>query len=69
MFPFTFFRYLWGDHLIRAYQVLLYAPLARVRCFDALELPGRHGCGEGLKDDWQSIYRVVRDITCASIYA
>lgn len=38
------YRYLWGDHLIRAYQVLLYAPLERVRCFDSDELPGSHGC-------------------------
>eukprot|EP00746_Dinoflagellata_sp_MGD_P021466 gnl/MRDRNA2_/MRDRNA2_150095_c0_seq1.p1 gnl/MRDRNA2_/MRDRNA2_150095_c0~~gnl/MRDRNA2_/MRDRNA2_150095_c0_seq1.p1 ORF type:complete len:627 (+),score=82.64 gnl/MRDRNA2_/MRDRNA2_150095_c0_seq1:255-2135(+) len=38
------YRFNWGDHLIRAYQVQLFAPLSRVRCFSPEELPGRHGC-------------------------
>ena len=47
------YRFQWGDHLVRAYQVLLFVPLDRVRCFDATELGGEHGCprqGEN-KDD------------------
>ena len=31
------YRAQWGDHLVRAYQVLLHAPLSRVRCFDRTE--------------------------------
>lgn len=43
--------------------MLLYAPVARVRCFDASELPGSHGC-QGREDDWQSIYRLVHGVSC-----
>ena len=30
--------------MVRAYQVLLHAPLSRVRCFDKTEFGGEHGC-------------------------
>lgn len=59
------YRHNWGDHLVRAYQVQLFAPLSRVRCFDAEELPGRHGCG-GYMDEMGSefVYQFIQDIAC-----
>ncbi|CAL1134209.1 unnamed protein product [Cladocopium goreaui] len=69
------YRYLWGDHLIRAYQVLLYAPLERVRCFDSDELPGSHGCSgdnqfdsEDAEGEWHNVYGVVDDISCPHLW-
>ncbi|CAK9011767.1 unnamed protein product [Durusdinium trenchii] len=70
------YRFLWGDHLIRAYQVLLYAPLERVRCFDTAELHGRHGCSAdgqfGIEEEdpegWQNIYSVLDNVSCPHLW-
>eukprot|EP00438_Fugacium_kawagutii_P016948 Skav230411 [mRNA] locus=scaffold4006:76271:87746:+ [translate_table: standard] len=66
------YRYLWGDHL-----VLLHASWERVRCFDASELPGSHGCSaenqfdpEVAKgEDWHYIYSVVDDVSCPHLWS
>jgi len=59
------YRYNWGDHLIRAYQVQLFAPLSGVRCFDAAELPGSHGCA-GVDDEFGSdiVYSFHDNLSC-----
>lgn len=73
------YRHLWGDHLIRAYQVLLHAPLEQVRCFDTNELHGSHGCSsDGMFDEeevkrgedkgWENIYQVEDDISCPDLW-
>ncbi|CAE7251975.1 unnamed protein product [Symbiodinium natans] len=67
------YRHLWGDHLIRAYQVLLHAPLERVRCFDAGELPGSHGCTsdgtfDAEVDGWENVYYVEEDLICPKLW-
>jgi len=59
------YRHNWGDHLVRAYQVQLFAPLSRVRCFDADELPGIHGCNEHKGNlGGQYIYQMTQDLAC-----
>ncbi|CAE7772617.1 KTR4 [Symbiodinium sp. CCMP2456] len=73
------YRHLWGDHLIRAYQVLLHASLEQVRCFDTNELHGSHGCSsDGMFDaeevkrgedkGWENIYQVEEDISCPDLW-
>lgn len=54
------YRHNWGDHLVRSLQVQLFAPLERVRCFSAEEVPGSHGCRT--ETDW--IYPIMPDSVC-----
>lgn len=69
------FRFLWGDHLVRAYQVQLFASLDRVRCFDAEELPGTHGCSPdgshtytGLGENGVYVYNLLDDLACPDMW-
>lgn len=59
------YRHSWGDHLVRAYQVQLFAPLDRIRCFDAEELPGTHGCNDPKQEmGGEFLYRFAQDLAC-----
>lgn len=59
------YRHNWGDHLVRAYQVQLFAPLSRVRCFDSEELPGMHGCGNiGQEAGSEFLYHFMDGLLC-----
>merc|ERR1712232_1121886 len=61
------YRFNWGDHMVRAYQVQLFAPLESVRCFDAAEIPGVHGCGAfGMDKESHTVFRLQRHILCPS---
>jgi len=64
------YRFNWGDHLVRAYQVQLFAPLERVRCFDAAELPGVHGCS-GYESEYgsESVYRLLQGLACPGLWS
>jgi len=59
------YRFNWGDHLIRAYQVMLFAPVSQVRCFDYEEIPGYHGCN-GIDTEFgsQDIYQLIEGLAC-----
>jgi len=59
------YRFNWGDHLIRAYQVQLFAPLSQVRCFDSEELPGRHGCmGTDAEFGSDTVFAFESNLSC-----
>eukprot|EP00928_Gymnodinium_smaydae_P088485 TRINITY_DN72567_c0_g1_i1.p1 TRINITY_DN72567_c0_g1~~TRINITY_DN72567_c0_g1_i1.p1 ORF type:complete len:717 (+),score=157.31 TRINITY_DN72567_c0_g1_i1:79-2151(+) len=58
------YRYNWGDHLVRAFQVQLFAPLSAVRCFDAREVPGAHGCSARDTDEDEFVFQFLEGLAC-----
>jgi len=63
------YRHNWGDHLVRAYQVQLFAPLDRVRCFDGEEMPGQHGCSAYERDTGgEFVFHFMEDLACPSLW-
>jgi len=64
------YRHNWGDHLIRAYQVMLFAPLSQVLCFDKEDLPGQHGCG-GIEEEYGShnVFHFIEGLACPNLWS
>lgn len=59
------YRHNWGDHVVRAFQVQLFAKIDKVRCFDAQEIPGHHGCADySLSFGSSYVYQWLNGIVC-----